>query len=118
MIVLTLKNKSLEALDRLLNQANKREFAIVNEFELTPSDLFCIITELDSPEMKAAEMTEKRKEYRSRFKVESKDNSANIFDFFSLKRDFVDKWFKREYTVTYQGVPLHLLRENRSRLTE
>ena len=68
----------------------------MNEFELTPSDLFCVMSELDSPEMK-----DKKADYRKRFKVESEDNSANLFDFFSLKREFVDKWVKKEYIVTY-----------------
>jgi len=111
MIVLTLKNKSLEALDRLLEQVEKRPMAIINEFELNPRDLFLIVSELDSPEL-----AEDRSEYRSRFEVSSEDNSANLFDFFRLKKDFVDKWFKRQYYVTYQGVPLRLVEENRTHL--
>ena len=97
-----------------MKQIEKREFAIINEFELTPADLFCLITELDSSEMKAPEMANMRKEYRNRFKVQSKDGTANIFDFFSLKRDFVAKWFRREYEVTYQGVPLRLVETNKA----
>ena len=111
MITLTLKNKSLEAFDRLLNQASKRQFVEINEFELTPKDLFILMTEFDSPEMK-----DNRAKYRGRFKVISDDNSANLFDFFSLKRDFVDNWFKHKYSVTYQGVPIRLVKENRARL--
>ena len=115
MITLTLKNKSLEAFDRLLDQAAKRPFAIINEFEITPLDLFLIVTELDSPEME-----DRRAEFRSRFNVETVDNTddaeATIFDFFSLKREFVDKWVKSEYSVIYQGVPIRLVEDDRTRL--
>jgi len=83
----------------------------VNEFELTPKDLFCVMSELDSPEMR-----DKRSDYRKRFRVESEDNSANIFDFFSLKREFVDKWVKREYSVKYEGVPLKLVEDDRTHM--
>ena len=83
----------------------------MNEFELTPSDLFCVMSELDSPEMK-----DKKADYRKRFKVESEDNSANLFDFFSLKREFVDKWVKKEYIVTYEGVPLKLVEDDRTHM--
>lgn len=112
-ITLTFKNKSLMNFDKLLEQASKYEYGVLNEFELTPRDLFCVMTELDSSEMK--EESDKRKDYRSRFKVQG-DDSANLFDFFSLKRDFIDKWFKCEYTVTFDGIPLRLVQENRKNL--
>lgn len=101
-------------LDAVLAHAEKQEFAIVNEIELTTADLFCLITELDSQELK--EIPKTWKEYRNRFKVESEDDSANIFDFFALKHEFVERWFKREYTVTYEGVPLRLVEHNRKNL--
>jgi len=98
-------------MDRLINEAGRHGFGIINEIELTTADLFMLITEIDSPEF-----TELRKDFRGKFKVESEDNTANLFDFFALKAEFVDNWFKREYIVTYRGVPLRLLEENRARL--
>lgn len=98
-------------LDKLLSQAEEHEFAMISEFELTTADLFCIMSELHSPEMK-----EHRADIRKRFHVKSDDNSANVFDFFALKREFVENWFKQEYTVTYQDVPLRLLKENRTNI--
>ena len=97
--------------DSLLERAKKYPYGILNEFEITPSDLFQIVTELDAPEMR-----EHRAEFKNRFKVYSDDNSANIFDFFAVKRNFVDKWFKREYVVEYEGVPLRLVEEDRTSL--
>ncbi len=69
------------------------------------------MSELDSPEMRSM-----RSNYRKHFRVESGDNTANIFDFFSLKREFVDKWVKQEYTVKYEGVPLKLVEEDRTHM--
>ena len=102
------------AFDNLLKEARAQEFGIINEIEITLQDLYVIMSELDSEEMKTPEMREKRKEYRGRFEVESDDNSANLFDFWSLKEKFVDNWFKMKYIVSYQGVPLRLLKENRT----
>lgn len=98
-------------IDRLIDSAGRHEFGIINEIEITTSDLFQLITEIDAPEF-----AELRKDFRGKFKVESEDNTANLFDFFALKADFVDNWFKREYIVTYKGVPLRLLKENRAHL--
>jgi len=99
------------ALDKLVRDANRYENGVIKQIEMTTADLFCLITEFDEPDFE-----DKRKDYRGNFKVESKDNSANIFDFFSIKHEFVDKWFKKEYGVTYKGVPLVLYRENRTTL--
>ena len=111
MLRLTFKNRTLMVIDRLINEAGHHEFGIVKEIELTTSDLFQMITEIDAPEF-----AELRKDFRGKFKVESEDNTANLFDFFALKTHFVDKWFEREYDVTYKGVPLRLLKENRAHL--
>ena len=100
-------------LDRLIRDASRLEFGVINEIEITTSDLFQMITEIDAPEF-----AEFRKDYRSQFKVESDDNSANLFDFFALKKDFVDNWFNRVYNVNYKGVSLRLLKENRTTLNE
>ena len=111
MLVLTFKNRTLMGLDRLIRDANRHQYGIIREIEITNKDLFCLITELEAPEM-----IDYRADVRSRFKVESSDNTANLFDFFALKFDFVDRWVKREYIVTYKGVRLTLFKENRATL--
>jgi len=85
---------------------------VIKQIEMTTADLFCLITELEEPEFE-----DKRGAYRGNFTTESDDNSANLFDFFGTKHEFVDKWFKREYVVRYKGVPLVLYKENRTTLT-
>ena len=101
------------ALDRLLKQARAKEFGIIKEIELTLSDVQIIQAELQSHEMNAPEMKEKQREYIRRFKVESTDNTAPLFDW-SLRPEFVDKWVKSEYNITYDGVSLRLLEENKT----
>lgn len=96
-------------MERTIREAEKQEFALINCFEITPRDLFCLISEIHSEEM-----AEHRREIRSRFKVEGK--SANIFDFFALKREFVAKWYAGEYGVTYRGIPIRLYESKREHL--
>jgi len=101
------------ALDRLLKQARAKEFGVIKEIELTLSDVQIIQEELHSDAMTAPEMKEKQREYIRRFKVESDDNTAILFDW-NLRPEFVDKWIKSEYNVTYDGVSLRLLEENKT----
>jgi hypothetical protein len=64
-------------------------------------------------------MEEHRKEVRGRFKVsgETTDGKpANLFEFFALKRDFVENWVKGVYGVAYKGVPVRLFKSKRSHL--
>ena len=113
-MLLTLKNKTVMGIERMIKQANDQEFAVIKEIEMIPSEVFQLLTEIDSEEMK-----DFRKEIRSYFKVSGTDdagNDANIFDFFALKRDFVDKWVNRVYVVTYRDVPLQLFKERRGHL--
>ena len=106
------------ALERLLQQARSKEFGIIKEIELKLSDIQLIREELHSDEMNTLEMKEKQREYILRFKVESKnyserDNTTILFDW-TLRPEFVDKWVKGEYNITYDGVYLRLLEENKT----
>ena len=101
------------ALDGLLKQARSKEFGIIREVELTLQDVQIIQEELHSDEMNAPDMKEKQREYIRRFKVESDDNTAILFDW-TLRPEFVDRWVKSEYNVTYDGVTLRLLEENKT----
>ncbi len=102
------------ALDRLLKQARAKEFGIIKEIELTLGDVQIIQAELHSEEMNSPEMHNQQREYIRRFKVESTvDTTAPLFDW-TLRPEFVDKWVKSEYNVTYDGVSLRLLEENKT----
>lgn len=110
-MLLTIKNKTLIGIDRSIEAANKQPGAIINEVEIDTAELFNLIREIE-----ITEDDEQRKDIRSRFRVKSTDNTASIFDFFNLSFNFVEKWVKREYIVTYRGERLQLVRHHRKHL--
>lgn len=94
-------------LDRLIEEAHKQQYAIIDEIEMTPAELYQLIREIE-----LKEGHEVRHEIKKKFKVSGEDdkgNSANVFEFFALKDVFVDNWKKRVYTVTYREVVLRLV---------
>lgn len=94
-------------LDRMIEQAHKQKYAVIKEIEMSPSEVRELVIEVERHEDK-----EERLEIKKLFKVVGEDANASVLNLFALDKDFVEKWFKGVYTVTYKDVVLRVKPES------
>jgi len=101
-MLLTLKNKMLMGLDRMIEEAHKQKYAVIKEILLDLGEVRDIVREVN-----AHEDRNERMEIKKLFKVEG-DEYATVIALFQLNKKFIDKWYKQEYNIYYKEVKLTL----------
>ena len=106
-MILTYKNKILVAVDKLIDSGTKHDNWLVDEIEITTTELYQWIREIE---------TMKDREKLVSLKKMFATKGGSIFEFFALDHNFVDKWHKREYSVFYRDIKLRLVEMERTTL--